>query len=97
MKHSKIQDFLQVFPRVLQSLLTASYLGAYRYYTLEPIEEIERCQQEIDRCQDEKSKKNLVQALKDFRRTKEDELSFVAKAVNQDLLNPSILRLSKTL
>ncbi len=80
-KNAKIKDLLKAFARILQSLLTVSYLGAYRYYTLKPIEKIERCQGDI-------SRRKLIEALVDFRRTKDEELSFVAKAVGQDLLHP---------
>ncbi|KAF2469611.1 uncharacterized protein BDR25DRAFT_304343 [Lindgomyces ingoldianus] len=73
MKNAKIKGLLQVFARILQSLLTASYLGAYRYYTLEPIEKIEHYQEEILRGK-------LIKALADFRHIKDEELSFVAKA-----------------
>lgn len=86
MKNVKIKNLLQIFARILQSLLTASYLGAYRYYTLKPIEEIEQFQKEILR-------EKLLKALIDFRRIKNEELSFVAKAVGQILLNSSILKL----
>ena len=85
MKNTKVKDLLQAFVRILQTLLIASYLGPYRYHTLEPIENIERNQKKI--------LKGELTALKEFRHIKEEELSFVAKAVGQDLLNPSILKL----
>lgn len=86
MKNAKFGDVPRAFGRILQSLLTASYLGAYRYYTLEPIKRIEHYQDDILRGK-------LINALVDFRRIKDEELSFVAKAVSKDLLNPSILKL----
>lgn len=85
MKNSKIKDLLKAFARILQSVLIASYLGPYRYYTLEPIENIKRNQKEILGGE--------LTALKEFRHTKDEELSFVAKAVGQDLLNLSIHKL----
>ncbi len=81
MKDTKTEDPLQVFARIIQSALTASYLGAYRYYTLEPIEIIERDQEKIPSGE-------LQRALVDFRQVKEEELSFVSKAVGQDLQYP---------
>ncbi|KAI9886617.1 MAG: hypothetical protein M1823_001596 [Watsoniomyces obsoletus] len=73
MKNPKSINLLQVFVQILQSLLTASYLGAYRYYTLGPIKRI-RDHQDIN------SRAELIKALVDFRCIKEEELSFVAKA-----------------
>ena len=75
MKNAKIKKLLKAFAHILQSLLTASYLGAYRYHTLEPIEKIELHQEEL-------SGTKLIKALVNFRHTKDEELSFVAKAVS---------------
>lgn len=86
MKIAKVKGLLQASARVLQSLLIANYLGPYRYYTLEPIKKIEHHQNEDEMGE-------LIKALVDFRQTKDEELSFVAKAVGQDLPNPSILKL----
>jgi hypothetical protein len=81
MKTAMIEKPLQVVPRILQVALTASYLGAYRYYTLEPIEVIERDPDEI-------ASGKLRKALVAFRQAKDEELSFVSKAVGQfDLLH----------
>lgn len=85
MKNVKIKDLLKAFAHILHSVLIASYLGPYRYHTLEPIKNIKRNQKEILGGE--------LTALKEFRHTKDEELSFVAKAVGQDLLNPSILKL----
>jgi hypothetical protein len=76
MKYAKMKELLLAFARILQSLLTVSYLGAYRHCTFEPIQEIERNQEE--HLRDE-----LMKALIYFRYTKNEELSFVTKAVRQ--------------
>lgn len=80
MKYAKIKELLQAFTSILQSLLTVSYLGAYRYYTLEPIKKI----------QNANSRDKLMKGLIHFRQIKNEELSFVTKAVSQHFLNPSI-------
>ncbi len=76
MKYAKTKDLLLSFASILQSLLTVSYLGAYRHCTFEPI-------QKIERNQDENSRDELMRALIYFRQTKNEELSFVTKAVSQ--------------
>lgn len=86
MKNAKMKDLLRASARILQSLLIANYLGPYRYHTLEPIQKIERHQEDDEILE-------LIKALAEFRHTKDEELSFVAKAVGQDLLNPSIPKL----
>jgi hypothetical protein len=74
MKSATIRKVPRTFGHVLASILSSSYLGAYRYYTLEPIKAIERHQEEILGGQ-------LINVLVEFRRLKDEELSFVAKAV----------------
>lgn len=75
-KHSTTLTFLFATGRLVRSLLTSTYIGAYRYHTLDPIEKIHE-------HQDGKSKVARIEALADFRRLKEEELAFVAKAVSQ--------------
>lgn len=79
-KYAKIKELLQAFRSILQSLLTVSYLGAYRYYTLEPIKKI----------RNGNSRGELMKELIHFRQIKNEELSFVTKAVSQHFLNSSI-------
>ena len=74
MTKSSIQSFLRALGRLVLRLLTSTYIGAYRYHTLDPIEKIRD-------HQDGKSRESLVKALADFRRLKHEELAFVAKAV----------------
>ncbi|KAF2650658.1 hypothetical protein K491DRAFT_608412 [Lophiostoma macrostomum CBS 122681] len=73
MKTATVKRVPRTFGHVLANILSSSYLGAYRYYTLEPIKKIERDQEEIVGGQ-------LINALVEFRRLKEEELSFIAKA-----------------
>ena len=80
MKYAKIKELLEAFTSILLSLLTVSYLGAYRYYTLEPIKKIENGT----------SSGELMKELIHFRQIKNQELSFVTKAVCQQFLNSSI-------
>jgi hypothetical protein len=79
------KDPLEAFTHILQSVLTASYLGAYRYYTLEPIKEIEQ-------LQNAEPKDALREALVVFRHAKKEELAFVSTAVGSIIFyNPSTI------
>ena len=73
MKYAKTKELLRAFAIILQFLLTVSYLGAYRYCTLEPIKIM----------QNGNSKDELMKESIDFRQIKNEELSFMTKAVSQ--------------
>jgi hypothetical protein len=77
------------FASILLRILTFSYAGAYKYHTLKPIENI-RDHQNYERVV---LKDDLIKALADFRQTKAEEISFVAKAVCKNLLNSSGFKL----
>lgn len=77
MTKSSTQSFARTLGRLVLSLLTSTYIGAYRYHTRDPIERIHVHQDYRDR----ESRESLVKALADFRRLKHEELAFVAKAV----------------
>ena len=89
MNVAKIQDLPHAFANVLLSVLTFSYSGAYAYHTVNPIENIKNQQQH---------EAELIEALAHFRHVKSEELSFVSKAVSQDLFTTcQYFRLSRKL
>lgn len=83
MNVAKIQDLPQAFASVLLSVLTSSYSGAYAYHTFNPIENIKDHQQHEGHM----LKCELIKASAHFHHVKSDELSFVTKAVSQDLFS----------
>lgn len=86
MRTTTLTNLPRGLARIVLSLLTCTYIGAYRYHTRDPINKI-HC------CQNKTLKRELIEALVDFRRLKDEELAFVAKAVSRNYLNPGYGRL----
>ena len=72
--------WLLEIPRKLLSKLfdvtSAPYAGSLKYYTTDPIDKVN------DRHGQNANRQDLVQALTEFRRRKEDEFKFTRRAVS---------------
>lgn len=84
MKKTTFENLPQTVACILVRIFTSSYAGAYKHHTLHPIQNIETHQH----YQSDLLKDDLIKALANFRRSKEEELSFAAKAVRQEFCNP---------
>lgn len=85
---AKIRELPRDLFKILLRIITMSYSGSYMYHTVNPIKII-RIHQEYD---NKISRTKLIKALVDFRNIKKGEMSFVSKAVSQNLLDSRVMK-----
>ncbi len=91
-EYGNIWSPLQALANLVLRVLTFSYSGAYAYHTVNPIENIQSHQQ----YQGTILRDELVRALAHFRHTKSEELSFVSRAVCENLLTQIIHQVTES-